>query len=197
MIRGAVEDDVLAAVDVVRRWYNDNVSVEISGSGGTRVPWVRFRLRVDSSRGPGARRSSSGRRTVAACWHVHRDVFGIIFGRLPQARITTAMADYKGAQGFRDGFLPTFDANVGNAFQHVRFGALCECNGNDPVAETDAGPVYLPIGSGPTSARGLGATEYTPGSLGPDAATGMTLDELLGEADRQSAEVDEVLGGRR
>jgi len=50
------------------------------------------RFDVASSRGFGARRSWSGRRTTAACWHAFRDAYRAILTADPTATIVTSMA---------------------------------------------------------------------------------------------------------
>lgn len=46
-------------------------------------------LAVESSHGPGARRSWTARRTRAACWHVYRDVLAALFAQYPDAVVHT------------------------------------------------------------------------------------------------------------
>jgi hypothetical protein len=85
---------------------------------------VRFVLRVKDSRGPGARLSGSGRRTVSATWEVHRLVFDAIFALEPNAVLVTALATYKGYADYIDKFQDTWGKNAGSMMNPVPFGSL-------------------------------------------------------------------------
>jgi hypothetical protein len=78
MITNATQDQVKQAVqDVSAFIYNGNVIVkEMKQLSKNRV---QFTIRVKDSRGLGAARSGSGRRTVSACWHAHGHVFDRLF----------------------------------------------------------------------------------------------------------------------
>lgn len=84
----------------------------------------RFTLRVANSRGAGAKMSASGRRSVAANWYVHRDVMLEMFSYNPDARILTAMADYRGVDDFFAKFEDTRYTNVGSIMNPVAYGSL-------------------------------------------------------------------------
>lgn len=75
----------------------------------------------------GARKSWSGRRLNAACWHAYRDVMLGIFAVNPDARIYTAMAKYKGLEGFEANYPQTADQNIGSMMQPAYMPDLCEC----------------------------------------------------------------------
>lgn len=87
----------------------------------------RGRLWVQSSRGPGARRSWSGRRMPAACWHAYRDVLMAVFDEYPNARVQTGMATYRGRDGFMSAYPGTAYTNVGSMMQPAYMPDLCEC----------------------------------------------------------------------
>lgn len=111
----------------------DSVSREYGGN----VRWKRlpeptgraiaFTLTVVSSHGDGSRRSNEGRKIAAACWHVHRDLFTRIFGANPDARIKTAMADYRGEQDFYDTYPQTGAVNVGSLYNPLSARNACNC----------------------------------------------------------------------
>lgn len=89
--------------------------------------FVTFTLRVNNSKGKGAKRSGSGRRTVSACWHTHKAVMQEIFNRYPQARIVSALATYNGADDFARKFPETAYHNVGSMFAPCEIASCCEC----------------------------------------------------------------------
>lgn len=86
-----------------------------------------LRLSVRSSRGPGARRSHSGRRMAAACWHAHRDVLAELFNQVPDATVRTALATYRGRDGFLDWFELTGATNIGSIAEPMRMDEACDC----------------------------------------------------------------------
>lgn len=124
--------------------YSDNLTIKaISDESTSRATVVRFTLRVRNSSGPGAHWSAgSGRRTVAACWHAHRDVLRRIFAHYPDARITTAFATYDGVSGFNRTFPGTYDHNAGSMMYPVCYGDLCLCEDNDDMSEETLGVTY-------------------------------------------------------
>jgi len=133
-----VTQDELAAIvqRVSREQYDGNIRVGEGTQGdwrtvGKRVQHVRFGLRVNSSKGPGHRRSASpfgpSRRMVAACWHAHRDVMAAIFEAHPDARLKTSMADYRGGEDFEDSFRETYYTNLGALIAPVYAGEACDC----------------------------------------------------------------------
>lgn len=87
----------------------------------------RGRIRTVSSREIGSRRSWSGRRMPAACWHANRDVMRAIFAKYPHAVITTAMARYEGAAGFESTYPGTANVNIGSMMQPAYMPDLCDC----------------------------------------------------------------------
>lgn len=122
------KEDIMDAAERASKYYGGNVAVEIRGQRGRAI---RFGLKVRDSRGDGAHRSASGRRTRSACFHAHADFFRALFGSCPDARVKTAFADYHGAtpaQYERD-----FDfvgmRNVGSASRPMQLRECCECAG--------------------------------------------------------------------
>lgn len=89
--------------------------------------FLHFTLRVVSSKGAFAKVSVSGRRSVALCWHGHRDVMRVIFDRYPKALLVTAMARYDGREGFESEYPATGQQNAGSAFNPMPFAYCCEC----------------------------------------------------------------------
>jgi hypothetical protein len=91
----------------------------------------RGRVIAESSRVRGARRSWSGRRTNAACWHAYRDCMYAVFAIDPNAVIVTAMARYDGLAGFEKNYPETANHNIGSMVQHAYMPDLCECGESD------------------------------------------------------------------
>lgn len=75
----------------------------------------------------GARRSWSGRRLNAACWHAYRDVLIGIFDANPDARVYTALASYKGKADFEAKYPATGYQNIGSMVQPAYMPDLCAC----------------------------------------------------------------------
>lgn len=102
---GVSEEEIRAAAHATGlRIYQDWRGLGISRDGRA----LRFRLRLDtdSRREDGSllyqrvSQSRGGRRVASVCWHGHRDFMARIFGTNPDARIKTALADYRGVADF-------------------------------------------------------------------------------------------------
>jgi hypothetical protein len=115
-----------AALAVVNVRYAGNVRLI---HGTVSRSWRRFTLRVNNSKGPGAKISMASfhdRRTVAACWHVHGDFFdalwnlegGSVGAYYVEARKVGRM------HGRGDNWQ---DFNIGSQYRPVRFSESCEC----------------------------------------------------------------------
>ena len=135
---GATQEDLATIVErVSAEQYGGNIRVGEGMQGrwstqGSRVKRVLFGLRVNSSQGPGHRRSAGGlsqsKRMVAACWHAHRDVMAAIFDAFPDARLKTSLADYRGAGDFREAFPETYYSNIGSMMFPCYMGDACDCD---------------------------------------------------------------------
>lgn len=113
LVREAIVKTPELVVDFLRNNENTNA--------------LSFTLRVRDSKGVGARRSWSGRRTVSACWHAHRDVMKNIFEINEHANLYTAMAHYKGKESFYELYPATGWANCGSQMQPACAEELCDC----------------------------------------------------------------------
>jgi hypothetical protein len=87
----------------------------------------RGRVVVRDSRGPGARRSWSGRHGKWACWHAYRDVMLALFEQNPNARIRTSLAVYDGLDGFEATYPATAYKNIGSMVAPAYMPELCDC----------------------------------------------------------------------
>lgn len=128
--------------DVSRRSYGGHVTVHPDSRDTTRDS-CRARVDVASSRGPGARRARSGRRLRAACWHAYRDVLAELFDRYPDATVRTALATYRGNDGFHRDYPATGDVNIGSRMDPVTMPELCDCGDASPF-QVVASYVYDP-----------------------------------------------------
>lgn len=78
----------------------------------------------------GFRRGFKGQRIHAACWHAFRDVFIELFEACPDARVVTAMADYRGKESFEESFAATGDRMTTQGGRRTPYRALCDCEIN-------------------------------------------------------------------
>ena len=133
-VKGMTPDQLRTIVDLVSMVrYGGNIRVDWEGStprllnrAGTRF---RGRIMARSSHGPGARRSWSGRRLTAACWHVFRDVIRAALAEYPDAVFTTSLARYTAAN-FEATYPATGSRNIGSVMQPVTMPELCD-HGDD------------------------------------------------------------------
>lgn len=87
---------------------------------------LRFRLALGADKDH-YRSIKRGRRIAAVCWHGHRDFFRALYRRSPDARIKTALADYRGSDGFEAAFPATGHTNVGSWAQPEAASDACAC----------------------------------------------------------------------
>jgi hypothetical protein len=102
------------------------------GRGGVSRCSFTLKLDTDSRREDGSlpyqrvSLSGNGRRVAAVCWHGHRDIMRDLFQLHPDARLKSALADYRGAQDFEEKHLDTQGStnhwNVG-----LSYGEACVC----------------------------------------------------------------------
>ena len=139
IIRKATKEQIFTAMAATSAVYGDNVRFkngpDVQGTGH------RLTLTVNKSAGPGGRRSATGRKVAAACWHVHRDFMRALYIQAPEAVIITALARYEGAQNFEEIFTATGHGNIGSAANPQCMRNACECIDESPErdeAETAA-----------------------------------------------------------
>ena len=127
LIRNVSHAQVKAIVAQVGQSYGDNLTThQDMHEVGSRVIRTTGRIVARSSRETGARRSWSGRRTISACWHAHRDIYRAIFEAYPAATITTSLARYT-AGNFEDTYPATGWQNIGSMVQPAYMPELCDC----------------------------------------------------------------------
>ena len=136
IIRNATKAQLFEAVREAANDYEGNVrfkngpdAVNSKGTGH------RLTLTVNKSAGPGGRRSATGRKVAAACWHVHREFMRAVYRRAPEAVIITALARYEDAQDFEEKFTATGHGNIGSAAHPQSMRNACECHDDDDERE--------------------------------------------------------------
>jgi len=126
--------DVEQANRIIRRvstGYDGNIVFKRTPELDGRAVW--FTLTTADTRKRGARRSASGRRVAACCWHGHRDIMLGILGSYPDCRIKTAHADYRGLADFAAKYESTGDTNIGSHYQPMAYRDACNCEEFDNV----------------------------------------------------------------
>lgn len=124
LITGLTDSQLTTAKNIADSKYGGNIMMELTRLSNTRY---RVKLRAVSSKVNGARRSWSGRRSIALCWHAFRDFMVECFNINPNARIQTSMETYRGVDDFRDKYISTARTNIGSQAQPAFMPYLCEC----------------------------------------------------------------------
>ena len=119
-----------ALTKVNRLYYSGNIQFNHIVPAGRGVD---FTLRVKSSRGPGARRSHTGRRMAKACWHAHGHFFDAVLNVQPNAVIVSrggpgARVDCNGGNWK--------DCNIGSQVSPLHFSEACDCHPSNKTAYT-------------------------------------------------------------
>ena len=126
-VKGITEYDLRAIVHTVScEMYEENLIFKREPE--RRGNFLFFTLTVRKSADAGGRRSHTGRRIAAACWHAHRDVMKEIFANNPDALLVTALARYEGRDDFNDKFEATGDTNIGSMVQPLSMAEACDCH---------------------------------------------------------------------
>lgn len=116
-------NEIMYGVDGISNLYDGNITFNREPEHVSK-PCIACTLRVEDSKGRGAKLSTSGRRTIAADWQVHKEFMSYIFTLNPQARIQTALADYHGVGDFLSKFMDTYYTNVGSVMNPQFYGDL-------------------------------------------------------------------------
>lgn len=127
-IKGISEQRLRFAVESVSSLQYDG-NIVFKREPDKKGNFLHFTLTVLDSAGPGGRRSHTGRRVAAACWHAHRDIMQAIFQLEPDALLITAFARYEGQYNFRDTFEATGYNNIGSIAQPLYMRDACTCDG--------------------------------------------------------------------
>ena len=120
----ALRGELERALGNVNKQYDGNIRFQ-RFDGGRK--WTNFTLRVNDSRGNGAGRSWTGRRTTSACWHAHRDFMKELYKLNDKATIISVCARYNGREDFEAKFEATGDRNIGSQMQPAHMRDCCVC----------------------------------------------------------------------
>lgn len=123
---GLTVERIESVVQRVSAMYEENIVFKREPEKDGRA--VSFTLTVGDTRAPGSRRSNTGRRISACCWHGHRDVMMALMLDNPRARIRTAFADYRGFVDFSNRFGATGKTNIGSIVEPMLFRDACNCS---------------------------------------------------------------------
>jgi hypothetical protein len=116
----ATAETLSKALAIVNERFDNNVTYNRAPEKqGKRLA---FTLKVKDSRKPGARRGLTGRRSVAACWHVHGYFFDAVWTIEPAAIIDAGALRMTGkADNWQD-------RNIGSMYQPAMYSEACCCN---------------------------------------------------------------------
>lgn len=126
LISGFIQEgDVKIALKLANLTFGNNLEFKRLDSAGTTRHGenkLNVTLTVKDSRKPGARRSTSGRRIAAACWHAH----GTFMDFLPKGtRIVTSYGQ-NGTQETYPG-RSWNDFSIGSLYQPMYMSEACDC----------------------------------------------------------------------
>lgn len=139
LVYGVNASQIETAVQRVADEWDGNVQLKsLTDKSNSRGGRASYALRAADSHMSGARRSHSGRATIASCWHVHRDVLRELFKINPNARVVSGLSErtpdgkrkrtvYNGSDGFERDFPGTAWINVGSDWCPAYIGQLCDC----------------------------------------------------------------------
>ncbi len=84
-----------------------------------------FTLALDGERY--RRRSHTGRKIAAVCWHGHYDFFREVYTQNEEATIITAQARYNNRADFEYSAETTGDNNIGSMVEPMAYRDACDC----------------------------------------------------------------------
>lgn len=119
IVRNVTRQQVIDAVNHA----SDNILLDIAPEG---KGW-RFTLRPRSSKGQYGRRSYTGRRVHAVCYHGHHIVMQWLFRAAPDAVLISAHARYDGVADFYRLADSVGDRNIGSIMQPMLYREACDC----------------------------------------------------------------------
>lgn len=127
MITTATQDELNEALRIINKaTYAGNIKIRDWKHLSSKR--IQFTITVVSSRGPGARRSWTGRRIAAACWHAHGDLFDALFKIRKDIVIWTDYG-WEGKMKITSEGGNWQDMNVGSLMDPAMMSESCECTG--------------------------------------------------------------------
>lgn len=123
--QNVTRQNLIDAMAIINRTYGNNITwkrdPEPANRAGTSYD---FTITVKDSSGPGARRSDTGRKIAAACWHAHGDLFDAILKIAPDAIIKT---NGMGGNTISAAGGNWEDRNIGSLYRPLYASEACEC----------------------------------------------------------------------
>ncbi len=119
MLTNASIEVLQQVLQKVNEEFKGNVEFKRLQQKGKRV---QFTLKVKNSKGPGAKKGRSGRRTISACWHVHGRFIDTLFELAPDNVYVISMNKKYTKETWR-----WEDFNQGSIIYPVYASELCEC----------------------------------------------------------------------
>ena len=118
VIKNTTQVEMHEALKALNIKYDNNIIFEYIKPIGRRQ---QFRLRVKDSNNKGARRGTTGRRMINACWHTHGHYYEELFKVQPDAIIKAAQFTIDKDQGNWQ------DWNAGSRIDPQYMSELCNC----------------------------------------------------------------------
>lgn len=120
MKTNATKNQLIEALNFVNQKFDENIKFKtLEQKTKNRMS---FTLRVKNSSGPGAKIGYSGRKTIAACYHVHGYFFEYLFLKYSEVFI------YSLGKKMSNNSDNWQDKNIGSIMYPQMFSEACECN---------------------------------------------------------------------
>jgi len=121
------EGSIVFALKRVNVIFDDNIKFkrgpEYIGKDREGRSKHRVTLTVEDSRGPGSRKSNTGRRIAAACWHVHGHFIDGVLLFDPNGKIETDFNTIEtAADNWKGG-----ERNIGSMARPLCYADACDC----------------------------------------------------------------------
>lgn len=86
-----------------------------------------FTIRMRHADAYGAAVTRKGHRSSYACWHAHRDLMMVMFGRHHSLKLVSGIIRYDGFGDFMESYAATGERNIGSMMEPVRAADACRC----------------------------------------------------------------------
>ena len=115
-------EELILALEGVNETYDNNITFKSLKACNKKEDRFNFTLRVISSKGTGSKSTSSGRRTISACFHVHWEFFQHLFKINPNVILVS-----RGKVIPHNATMSELDFKEGNVFNSTYSSQLCQC----------------------------------------------------------------------
>ncbi len=122
---GMTPDDITSTLDIATKGRVEPYNMRQDGRA------VALRLVPHNARAPFARRSASGRRMRALCYHGFRDAILALFNVGGTSRIQSVAGDWRTVEAFRNDLGRLREHNVGSQADPAYMWELCDCEEDD------------------------------------------------------------------